>query len=98
MVQRIRERIYSIDAKLYLCDEEDFTFLLNELESILDEEAASFGTMPEGLQESGRGLESRNAQAYLQKAVKALREVTDKKNRRKMQELMDEVHANLRAV
>ena len=59
MVQRIRERVYSIDAKLYLCDEEDFTFLLNELESILDEEAASFGTMPEGLQESGRGLESR---------------------------------------
>ena len=87
-----------LSSKLYLCDEEDFTFLLNELESILDEEAASFGTMPEGLQESGRGLESRNAQAYLQKAVKALREVTDKKNRRKMQELMDEVHANLRAV
>ena len=26
------------------------------------------------------------------------REVTDKKNRRKMQELMDEVHVNLRAV
>ena len=54
--------------------------------------------MPEGMQDSGRGAESRNAQISLQKAIKGLKEVVDKKNRRKAQELMDEVHDNLRAV
>lgn len=54
--------------------------------------------MPEGMQDSGRGAESRNAQISLQKAIKSLKEVVDKKNRRKAQELMDEVHDNLRVV
>ena len=98
MIQIRREQIYSTDAKLYLCEEDAYIFLLNELQSILEEEVSSVEAMPEGLQDSDRGLESRNAQTCLQKAIKALREVTDKKNRRKTQELMDEVHANLRAV
>ena len=98
MVQSRREQIYSIDAKLYLWGEEDYVFLLNDLESILEEEVASFAAMPEGMQDSGCGAESRNAQISLQKAIKALKEVVDKKNRRKTQELMDEVHENLRVV
>ena len=97
MVQSRREQIYSIDAKLYLY-EDGYASLLNDLESILEEEVASFAAMPEGMQDSGRGAESRNAQTYLKKAIKALREVVDKKNRRKTQELMDEVHDNLRAI
>ena len=95
MVQSRREQIYSIDAKLYLY-EDGYASLLNDLESILEEEVSSFSAMPEGLQDSGRGAESRNAQISLQKAIKALKEVVDKKNRRKTQELMDEVHENLR--
>ena len=75
-----------------------YASLLNDLESILEEEVASFAAMPEGMQDSGRGAESRNAQISLQKAIKALKEVVDKKNRRKTQELMDEVHENLRVV
>ena len=97
MVQSRREQIYSIDAKLYLY-EDGYASFLNDLESILEEEVASFAAMPEGMQDSGRGAESRNAQISLQKAIKALKEVVDKKNRRKAQELMDEVHDNLRAV
>ena len=97
MVQSRREQIYSIDAKLYLY-EDGYASLLNDLESILEEEVSSFSAMPEGLQDSGRGAESRNAQISLQKAIKSLKEVVDKKNRRKAQELMDEVHDNLRAV
>ena len=97
MVQSRREQIYSIDAKLYLY-EDGYASLLNDLESILEEEVASFAAMPEGMQDSGRGAESRNAQISLQKAIKSLKEVVDKKNRRKAQELMDEVHDNLRAV
>ena len=86
MVQSRREQIYSIDAKLYLY-EDGYASLLNDLESILEEEVASFAAMPEGMQDSGRGAESRNAQISLQKAIKALKEVVDKKNRRKTQEL-----------
>lgn len=97
MVQSRREQIYSIDAKLYLY-EDGYASLLNDLESILEEEVASFAAMPEGMQDSGRGAESRNAQISLQKAKKALKEVVDKINRRKTQELLDEVHENLRAV
>ena len=97
MVQSRREQIYSIDAKLYLY-EDGYASLLNDLESILEEEVSSFSAMPEGMQDSGRGAESRNAQISLQKAIKSLKEVVDKKNRRKAQELMDEVHDNLRAV
>ena len=97
MVQSRREQIYSIDAKLYLY-EDGYASLLNDLESILEEEVASFAAMPEGMQDSGCGAESRNTQISLQKAIKALKEVVDKKNRRKTQELMDEVHENLRVV
>lgn len=97
MVQSRREQIYSIDAKLYLY-EDGYASFLNDLESILEEEVASFAAMPEGMQDSGCGAESRNAQISLQKAIKALKEVVDKKNRRKTQELMDEVHENLRVV
>ena len=97
MVQSRREQIYSIDAKLYLY-EDGYASLLNDLESILEEEVSSFSAMPEGMQDSSRGAESRNAQISLQKAKKALKEVVDKINRRKTQELLDEVHENLRAV
>jgi len=98
MIQSRRDQIYSIDAKLYLWGEDDYILLLNDLESILEEEVSSFSAMPEGMQDSGRGAESWNAQISLQKAIKSLKEVVDKKNRRKAQELMDEVHDNLRAV
>lgn len=98
MIQSRRDQIYSIDAKLYLWGEDDYILLLNDLESILEEEVSSFSAMPEGMQDSSRGAESRNAQISLQKAIKSLKEVVDKKNRRKAQELMDEVHDNLRAV
>ena len=64
MVQSRREQIYSIDAKLYLWGEEDYVFLLNDLESILEEEVSSFSAMPEGLQDNGRGAESRNLSDY----------------------------------
>ena len=85
-----------IDAKLYLFDAESPPSLLNELEAILEEEISDFNSMPEGLQQSGRGAESRDAQAYLQKAIKALSLMTSGK--KKTQELMDEVHDNLRLV
>ena len=98
MIQSRRDQIHSIDAKLYLCDEDTYSFLLNDLESILEEEVSSFNAMPEGTQDSGRGVESGNAQTCLRKTIKALREVVGKKNRRKEQELIDEVHDNLRAV
>ena len=54
--------------------------------------------MPEGIQDGDRGTESRDAQSHLQRAIKALGEVKDGKKKQKMQELMDEVHENLRAV
>ena len=91
MIQSRRNRIYTIDAKLYLLDE--YASRLNELESILDEEAADYEAMPEGSRQSDRGEESRQAQAYLQKVVKALGKVVDGKRK---QELMDIVHENLR--
>ena len=93
MTQERRKRIYSIDAKLYLFDTENHPSLLNELEAILDEEVADFNSMPEGLQQSGRGAESRDAQAYLQKAIKGLGLVTNGKKK-----TLDEVHENLRWV
>ena len=65
MTQRRRDQIHSIDAKLYLFYEDDYPSLLNELEAILEEEVSDFNSMPEGLQQSGRGTESRDAQAYL---------------------------------
>ena len=94
MIQSRRNRIYSIDAKLYLY--ESYDFLLRELDGILQEEIDEYNSMPEGLQDGGRGVESRDAQACLLRAIKALGRVVDgKKNN---QELMDEIHVNLRAV
>ena len=89
MIQNRRKRIYSVDAKLYL-------YVLRELEGILQEEIDEYNSMPEGLQDGGRGVESRDAQTHLQKAIKALDRVVNGK--KKNQELIDEVHVNLRAV
>ena len=52
--------------------------------------------MPEGPKQSDRGAASRDAQDHLKRAIKALGKVVDGK--RKTQELMDEVHDNLRLV
>ena len=93
MTQTRRDQIHSIDAKLYLFGTESHPSLLNELEAILEEEISDFNSMPEGLQQSGRGAESRDAQAYLQKAIKALSLVTSGKKK-----TLDEVHDNLRLV
>ena len=94
MIQNRRKRIYSVDAKLYLY--EIYDLLLRELEGILQEEIDEYNSMPEGLQDGGRGVESRDAQTHLKKAIKALDRVVDGK--KKNQELMDEIHVNLRAV
>lgn len=94
MIQSRRERIYSVDAKLYLFNE--YAPLLNDLKDVLEEETTDYETMPEGLQDSNRGTESRDAQACLQRAIKALSKVVEGK--KKAQELMDEVHENLRMV
>ena len=94
MIQSRRERIYSVDAKLYLFNE--YAPLLNELEDILEEEIASYEAMPEGPKQSDRGAASRDAQDHLKRAIKALGKVVDGK--RKTQELMDEVQDNLRLV
>ena len=94
MIQSRRNRIYSIDAKLYLY--ESYDFLLRELDGILQEEIDEYNSMPEGLQDGSRGAESRDAQACLLRAIKALGRVVDGK--KKNQELMDEIHVNLRAV
>ena len=93
MIQSRRKRIYSIDAKLYLFNE--YAPLLNELEIILSEEVASYEAMSEGLKQCDRGAASREAQACFQRAIKALSKVVDGK---KTQELLDEVHENLRMV
>lgn len=97
MIQRRRKQIYSVDAKLYLCDD-GYGLLLAELKDILDDESAEFESMTEGIKDSDRGGESRNAQVCLQRAIKALSEVGEGKKKQKMQELMDEIHENLRAV
>ena len=94
MIQSRRNRINSIDAKLYLYERYDF--LLRELEGILQEEINEYNSMPEGLQYGGRGAESRDAQACLLRAIKALGRVLD--GRKKIQDLTDEIHWNLRAV
>lgn len=94
MIQSRRERIYSVDAKLYLFSE--YAPLLNDLKDILEEETTDYETMPEGLKDSNRGTESRDAHACLQRAIKALSKVVE--GNKKAQELMDEVHENLRAV
>ena len=57
MIQGRRKRIYSVDAKLYLSDEQHYQSLLNEIEIILEEETASYEAMPEGIQDSSRGAE-----------------------------------------
>ena len=90
MTQTRRERIHSIDAKLYLYG--PLPSLQSELEAILDEETSDFNMMLEGLRDSGRGVESKEAQIYLQKAIKGL------SGKKKTQELMDEVHECLRWV
>ena len=99
MIQSRRNRVYSVDARLFLYDE-GYGSLLYELKDILDEEVTDFNNMPEGLQDSGRGTESRDAQACLQRAIKALTEVVDRRklSNGRMQELMDEVHGSLRSV
>ena len=94
MIQSRRKRIYSIDAKLYLFNE--YAPLLNELEIILSEEVASFEAMPDGPKQSDRGAASKDAQVCLQRAIKALGKVVGGK--KKTQELLDEVHENLRMV
>jgi hypothetical protein len=88
MTQTRRNRIHSIDAKLYLYG--SLPSLQSELEAILDEEVADFAIMPEGLRDSGRGVESREAQIYLQKAIKGLGNGKKK--------TLDEVHECLRLV
>ena len=93
MIQSRRKQIYSIDAKLYLFNE--YAPLLNELEDILEEEIASYEAMPEGPKQSDRGAASRDAQDHLKRAIKALSKVV---NGKKTQELLDEVHENLRLV
>lgn len=93
MIQRRRDQIHSIDAKLYLFDAESHPSLLNELEAILEEEISDFNSMPGGLRDSGRGADSRDAQAYLQKAIKGLSEMVNGKKK-----TLDEVHENLRLV
>lgn len=96
MIQSRRERIYSVDAKLYLSEEQHYPSLLNELEDILEEEIASFEAMPDGPKQSDRGAASKDAQVCLQRAIKALGKVVGGK--KKTQELLDEVHENLRMV
>ena len=96
MIQSRRKQIYSIDAKLYLSEEQHYPSLLNELEDILEEEIASFEAMPDGPKQSDRGAESKEAQVCLQRAIKALGKVVGGK--KKTQELLDEVHENLRMV
>ena len=95
MNQSRRDRIYSIDAKLYLSEEQHYPSLLNELEDILAEEAASYEAMPEGPKQSDRGAKSKEAQDHLKRVIRALGKVVDGK---KTQELLDEVHENLRSV
>ena len=95
MIQSRRKQIYSIDAKLYLFDEQNFPSLLSELEGILYEEVASYEAMPEGPKQCDRGTESKGAQDHLKRAIVALGKVVEGK---KSQELLDEVHENLRAV
>ena len=96
MIQSRRERIYSVDAKLYLSEEQHYPSLLIELEDILAEEAASYEAMPDGPKQSDRGAVSKDAQVCLQRAIKALGKVVGGK--KKTQELLDEVHENLRMV
>ena len=97
MIQRRRKQIYSVDARLYLCDD-GYGSLLRVLEEILEDEKVDFENMPEGIQDSERGVESGDAQARLKRAIKALGEVADGRKKQKMQELMDEVHDNLRLI
>ena len=85
-----------MDAKLYLSEEQHYPSLLNELEDILEEEIASFEAMPDGPKQSDRGAASKDAQVCLQRAIKALGKVVGGK--KKTQELLDEVHENLRMV
>lgn len=96
MTQSRRNQIHSIDAKLYLYDMHSYPSLLDELNDILAEEEMEFEAMAEGMQDSGRGEESRQAQECLRRAIKALGKIVDGKKR--TQELMDTIHENLRAV
>ena len=95
MTQSRRNQIHSIDAKLYLLDTNYYPSLLDELNDILAEEEMEFEAMAEGMQDSGRGVESRDAQECLRRAIKGLKKIVDGK---KKQEMMDTIHENLRAV
>lgn len=95
MTQSRRNQIHSIDAKLYLFETHYYPSLLEELNDFLSEEEMEFNSMAEGMQDSGRGVESREAQECLRRAIKALKKIVDGKRK---QELMDDVHENLRAV
>ena len=96
MTQSRRNKIHSIDARIYLLDNDHYPSLLNELTFILEEEEASYNVMPEGLRDSDRGKESSDAQECLRRALKALGKIVDGKKR--TQDLMDTIHENLRAV
>lgn len=58
MTQSRRNQIHTIDAKLYLYDTNYHPSLLDELNDILSEEEMEFNSMAEGMQDSGRGVES----------------------------------------
>ena len=96
MTQSRRNQLHSIDAKLYLFETNYYPDLLNELSFILTEEEMEFNSMAEGMQDSGRGVESREAQECLRRAIKGLGKIVDGKKR--TQELLDTIHENLRAV
>lgn len=96
MTQSRRNQIHSIDAKLYLYDMHSYPALLDELNDFLSEEVDEFNSMAEGMQDSGRGVESRDAQECLRRAIGVLKKIVDGKKR--TQELLDTIHENLRAV
>lgn len=96
MTQSRRNQIHTIDAKLYLFETHYYSSLLDELNDFLSEEEMEFNSMAEGMQDSGRGVESQSAQECLRRAIKGLKKIVDGKKR--VQEMMDVVHENLRAV
>lgn len=96
MTQSRREQIHTIDAKLYLYETDYYPALLEELNYFLSEEEMEFEAMAEGMQDSGRGVESQNAQECLRRAIKGLKKIVDGKKR--VQELLDTIHENQRAV
>lgn len=97
MIQSRRNKIHTIDARIYLSDPHYYPDLLNELSFILSEEETEFESMAEGMRDSGRGEESRQAQECLRRAIKVLEKIVDGK-KKTQGGLLDEVHENLRAV